>query len=277
MAKIKLRVGMQETRPVSYLMHLTTFSGIVQFIRNGKLRPVLPVKVMEGTGKLEAVTYVGRELLGMERHSEEKNGSDIYENCIRLRYIGKRTGKWVNGLLVKGYLNGLPTHFLIDRRSTSTILPCDKCLNMDDDKKPPLEQTHLNFLDVNGNQLRVHGCFSMPIALGSSVYRKTVVVCDISLYDIIGEDFLMKQVCKLDHKSLLICIGYSDIQCYIRGEVNMVIHVVVKVTITVLPQSRMWIQVINARIENLTDKGTIETSPKLWQNKKIAITRGRIH
>ncbi|KAK3609432.1 hypothetical protein CHS0354_001363 [Potamilus streckersoni] len=77
----------------------------------------------KGTEKLEAVTSVGRELMGKERHSEEKNRSDIYETCIH-------------------------------HRSTSTTLPYDKSLTMGDDKKPSLEQTHLKFLDVNDNQLR---------------------------------------------------------------------------------------------------------------------------
>ncbi|KAK3609425.1 hypothetical protein CHS0354_001354 [Potamilus streckersoni] len=99
---------------------------------------------------------------------------------------------YMKTVFVRGYLYGLPIHFLIDRGSTCSILPYDKSLMMDDDKKPQLKQTHLKFLDLNGNQLRAHECYNMPLALGSSVYRKTVSVCDISLYAIIGEDFLMK-------------------------------------------------------------------------------------
>ena len=212
-----------------------------------------------------------------ERPSETKNGSDIYENCIRLGHIGKTTGKWDNGLFVKGDLYGLPIHFLIDSGSTSTILPYDKYLMMADNKKPPLEQTHLKLLDVNGNELGVHGCFNMPLALGSSAYRTTVVVCDIEPYAILGQDFLVQHVSKIYIKRLLLCTDYGDIQCYTGGEANMVCRVVVRETITVPPQSRMCIPVLIPGSEHLTDNGIIETSPKLWQDKKIVLTRGIIH
>ncbi|KAL3874191.1 hypothetical protein ACJMK2_037237 [Sinanodonta woodiana] len=85
---------------------------------------------------------------------------------------------------------------------------------MADNKKPPLEQTYLKLLDVNGNELRVHGCFNMPLALGFSAYRTTVVVCDIEPYAILGQDFLVQHVNKIDIKRLLLCTDYGDIQCY---------------------------------------------------------------
>ncbi|KAL3886236.1 hypothetical protein ACJMK2_026243 [Sinanodonta woodiana] len=57
----------------------------------------------------------------------------------------------------------------------------------------------------------------------------------------------------------------------------MVCRVVVRETITVPPQSRMCIPVLIPGSEHLTDNGIIETSPKLWQDKKIVLTRGIIH
>ncbi|KAK3609419.1 hypothetical protein CHS0354_001349 [Potamilus streckersoni] len=184
----------------------------------------------KGTGILYTVTSIGREFIGTERHSEEKNGSDIYENCIRLGHIGKTTEKWDNGLLVKGELNGLPIHFLIDSGYENSI-----------------RLRHIG--KTTGKSVKclfVKGFAPPPAALGNSIYRRTVLICDISPYAILGQDFLMKG--RRKHP-----------------------------TITVFPQSRMCILVLIPGSENLTDYGIIETSPKLWQNKKIALTREIIH
>ena len=109
--------------------------------------------------------------------------------------------------------------------------------------KPNLEPSRLNIKDVNGNTIIAYGQSIMNLNFNGKQFPQTIIVCDISPDAIIGQDFLLHYVNKIDYQRMVLQTSLTDIQCWVAGETQMVCRVEVKEETTIPANSRMFIPV----------------------------------
>lgn len=113
--------------------------------------------------------------------------------------------------------------------------------------------------DVNGNSIMAMGSVTLQIKLGQVIFKQIFIVCNITQDGILGQDFLLKQVRKVDYRRMVLNTNDDqEIQCWIGGKANMVCRVEVKDTITIPPRSSMLLPVEVPGSAFLTDYGYVE-------------------
>ena len=137
--------------------------------------------------------------------------------------------------------------------------------------KPNLEPSRLNIKDVNGNTIIAYGQSIMNLNFNGKQFPQTIIVCDISPDAIIGQDFLLHYVNKIDYQRMVLQTSLTDIQCWVAGETQMVCRVEVKEETTIPANSRMFIPVDIPFCEKLSESCMIEPSVRLFDEKNIAI------
>ncbi|CAG2228478.1 unnamed protein product [Mytilus edulis] len=137
--------------------------------------------------------------------------------------------------------------------------------------KPNLEPSRLNIKDVNGNTITAYGQSIMNLNFNGKQFPQTIIVCDISPDDIIGQDFLLHYVNKIDYQRMVLQTSLTDIQCWVAGETQMVCRVEVKEETTIPANSRMFIPVDIPFCEKLSESCMIEPSVRLFDEKNMAI------
>ncbi|CAG2228468.1 unnamed protein product [Mytilus edulis] len=130
----------------------------------------------------------------------------------------KTCGKFDNGFYAVGEVNGLHVEFLVDTGSTTTLLACKMFDQILERNKPNLEPSRLNIKDVNGNTIIAYGQSIMNLNFNGKQFPQTIIVCDISPDAIIGQDFLLHYVNKIDYQRMVLQTSLTDIQCWVAGE-----------------------------------------------------------
>lgn len=123
-----------------------------------------------------------------------------------------------NGLYTRGQFGKISVNFLIDTGSTATLIP----RNVFDqaDTQSNLVTSERKLFDVNGNEVDVHGSTHVNITINDITYNVPVIVCDISGDAILGQDFLLKNVKKIDYRKLSLITVDGDISCWIGGKLK---------------------------------------------------------
>ncbi|VDI82433.1 Hypothetical predicted protein [Mytilus galloprovincialis] len=183
----------------------------------------------------------------------------------------KTCGKFDNGFYAVGEVGGLHVEFLVDTGSTTTLLACKMFDQILERNKPNLEPSRLNIKDVNGNTIIAYGQSIMNLNFNGKQFPQTIIVCDISPDAIIGQDFLLHYVNKIDYQRMVLQTSLTDIQCWVAGETQMVCRVEVKEETTIPANSRMFIPVDIPFCEKLSESCMIEPSVRLFDEKNIAI------
>ncbi|CAC5373255.1 unnamed protein product [Mytilus coruscus] len=111
----------------------------------------------------------------------------------------------------------------------------------------------------------------MNLNFNGKLFPQIISVCDISPDAIIGQDFLLHYVNKIDYQRMVVQTSLTDIQCWVAGETQMVCRVEVKEEITIPANSRMFIPVDIPFCEKLSESCMIEPSVRLFDEKNIAI------
>ncbi|CAG2212340.1 unnamed protein product [Mytilus edulis] len=192
-----------------------------------------------------------------------------YESDFSTR--GKNLWKFDNGFYAVGEVGGLHVEFLVDTGSTTTLLACKMFDQILERNKPNLEPSRLNIKDVNGNTIIAYGQSIMNLNFNGKQFPQTIIVCDISPDAIIGQDFLLHYVNKIDYQRMVLQTSLTDIQCWVAGETQMVCRVEVKEETTIPANSRMFIPVDIPFCEKLSESCMIEPSVRLFDEKNIAI------
>lgn len=192
----------------------------------------------------------------------------------RIGQLGKTCGKFDNGFYTVGEIINIPVEFLIDTGSTTTLISCRIFDKIPENQKPDLVKTQLNIRDVNGNSIVTYGQSTMQISFGKVVFPHAVIVCDITPDAIIGQDFLLKYVTRIDYQRMILQTELAAIQCWIAGEAQMVCRVEVQEEVVVPANSRMFIPVHIPCCEKLGEQFVVEPSVPLFQERNIAILPG---
>lgn len=179
-----------------------------------------------------------------------------------------------NGLYTRGQFGKISVNFLIDTGSTATLIP----RNVFDqaDTQSNLVTSERKLFDVNGNEVDVHGSTHVNITINDITYNVPVIVCDISGDAILGQDFLLKNVKKIDYRKLSLITVDGDISCWIGGEAEMICRVQVAEKITIPPCTQVTIPVVIPNCKYLAETGLIEASFEHLTGKPMILLPGII-
>lgn len=127
---------------------------------------------------------------------------DCQRSNVRLGSSGEQLGEWDNGFYLTGLVSGADVSFLLDSGSTSSLLSSKLYQSIMKEHNLPLKSVARKIRDVNDNELSVLGRLDLEIQFKENKYPLTVLVCDISQDAILGQDFLLEHVQKIDYRKL---------------------------------------------------------------------------
>ena len=120
----------------------------------------------------------------------------------------------------------------------------------------------------------MYGQAQITIKLHDTPFKVNIIIVDIVPDAIIGQDFLLENVKKLDFSSIILLISICVIQCWFGGESKTVCSVKPACRITLPPKSRMWLQVNIHGSERLSTVGLVEPHIELLHTKNVFFTAG---
>jgi hypothetical protein len=164
---------------------------------------------------------------------------------------------------------------VIDNGSTCSILNHRIYLKLLDTTKDKiiLQPSSCKLFEFNGNPLQLHGCFRQTLTLGEGSYELDFLVCKIYQDAILGQDFLLEHIDKIDYRKQILSTKHSDIQCWVGGEAEMVCRVLSRQTVIIPGKSRAIISVNLENGEHLAKLGLVDHVTKL-NDQEIIMTRG---
>ena len=166
---------------------------------------------------------------------------------------------------------------LIDSGSTSTLLSYRVYKKIEVDKRPQLKEQQITVQDINGNCLHVYGLLDVDIKMDEKILNHHFLICDIAEEGIIGQDFLLKFIDKIDYKGLRLITGNGDISCWIGGEAEMISRVTVKRTTQLQPNTVTWVPINVLKSEFLAEDGIIEVSHSISETHRVCLISGIVN
>lgn len=95
--------------------------------------------------------------------------------------------------------------------------------------------------------------------LGKHTYHQTFFICDISQDGILGQDYLLSHVKKIDYQQMVLHTGQcGEIKCWIGGKEYIVCRVLVRETTTLPSNAGILVPISIPLAEHLTKLGLVE-------------------
>ncbi|CAC5391227.1 unnamed protein product [Mytilus coruscus] len=138
-------------------------------------------------------------------------------------------------------------------------------------------QNAYSLQNVNGTNLTTYGMVNLEFSLRDAIFRHQFIVCDITPDAILGQDFLLKHVKKIDYRSHILQTENSDIKCWVGGEFRMTCRVLARDTVGVPSNSSITLPVNVPNKEHVTSIAIIEPCNILYEEKNISVVSGIIN
>lgn len=188
----------------------------------------------------------------------ETKGPELQQNeQLNMSLIGKiyeHSKSFDNGFYTDCKICGVNSHYLIDSGSTSTLLSYRIYQKIDPNLRPQLKENKFKVKNVNGIDINVYGHADITIKLGKNDYCHPVIVCDISPDGILGQDFLLEHVKKIDYEKYILYTKTDHISCWLGGNPAMTCRVIAEEKTCIPPNSCAWVTVKIPSQEHLTSK-----------------------
>ena len=168
------------------------------------------------------------------------------EEQLEISIIGKiyeHSKSFDNGFYTNCKICGVNAHYLIDSGSTSTLLSHRIYQKIDPSLRPQLKANKFKVKNVNGIDINVYGHANISIKLGKNEYFHQVIVCDISPDGILGQDFMLEHVEKIDYEKYMLHTETGQISCWLGGNSSMTCRVIAEETTYLPANSSAWISV----------------------------------
>ena len=168
------------------------------------------------------------------------------EEQLEISIIGKiyeHSKSFDNGFYTNCKICGVNAHYLIDSGSTSTLLSHRIYQKIDPSLRPQLKANKFKVKNVNGIDINVYGHANISIKLGKNEYFHQVIVCDISPDGILGQDFMLEHVKKIDYEKYMLHTETGQISCWLGGNSSITCRVIAEETTYLPANSCAWISV----------------------------------
>ena len=120
--------------------------------------------------------------------------------------------KWDNGFYTSATVYDCKVNFLIDSGSTASILSKIVFDRMNAENNLLPDPHRLS--DVSGNEILTYGSSCLPVTIGSQIYQQRFIVCNIHQEGILGQDFLLENIQKINYQRLVLHTkDHNEIQC----------------------------------------------------------------
>ena len=183
-------------------------------------------------------------------------------------HIGETDDVWDNEFYTNGLIYNFSVNVLVDSGSTASVITTDMFEKLPSNLWCLLVPIKSEISDVNGNNVSSIGFVTLDIKLGQEISSQTFLVCTISQDGILGQDFLLKQVSKVNYKRMVFHThNNNEIQCWIGGNANMICRVEVKNTVKIPPMTSLMLAVEIPGSEYLTETGYVEGKLKKHPNQ----------
>ena len=214
--------------------------------------------------------------MDMNRPIDEQSIVKDISNISRVGNIGEKpSSNWDNGFYVNIKFKNVYSKFLIDSGSTLSLVSKDIYDKLEEEEKPSLNSPAMKIHDVTGDNLHTYGQAEMKLNIGNKGFDQTVIVCDMSPEGILGQDFLMNYVQKIDYSRQLLHTDKSVIQCWTGGESAMVCRVLVEKETVIPGNSASPVPVDICNTEHLAPVGFVHSSKK-FMKPNVCILDGLI-
>ena len=183
------------------------------------------------------------------------------EEQLELSLIGKiyeHSKNFDNGFYTNSKIWGVNAHYLIDSGSTSTLLSHRIYQKIDPSLRPQLKENKFKVKNVNGIDINMYGHTNITIKLGKNEYFHQVIVCDISPDGILGQDFLLERVKKIDYEKYILHTGTDQISCWLGGNSSMTCRVIDEEQTCIPANSSAWVTIKIPSQEHLKTKTAFE-------------------
>ncbi|KAK3095877.1 hypothetical protein FSP39_020233 [Pinctada imbricata] len=168
--------------------------------------------------------------------------------------------KWGNGIYIHGKVWETDIEFLVDSGSTVSIVSIQTFDKLTFKTQMSLSDVTVNISDASGNKIHAYGAAYLPITFGKSIYHQKFLVCDVAQSAILGQDFMLEHVRKLDFQKLsLLTHDFQEINCWTGAKEEMKCAVMVDQAVTIPSNSGLFISINIPEAGHLTDYGLIET------------------
>ena len=167
---------------------------------------------------IEAVNEISRKERNTQLESSVKANKDEYraKEHYEIRNCRQESSKYENGMFTLVEIEGKAKgNFLIDSGSAVTLLSSTLFEKLDENHLPALQQPMIPLIAVNEQELRQHGTCVMNISIGKSHYQHAIIICDLPVDGILGQDFLMKHVSQINFKQLKLQFESEVISCWV--------------------------------------------------------------
>lgn len=173
---------------------------------------------------------------------------------IRTGHIGDINCQWGNGFCTQCEICQVSISLLIDSGSTASILSYKTYESLPHTDRPSLNKEEASIRDVNGNKIQSYGYANFEICLGGRYYDQALVVCDINCDGILGQDFRLKYVNKINYKHMVLQTDDVEIRCFTGGNAPMIGRVQVKRSTAIPAHSDVGYQLIyQNQVVNVTN------------------------
>ncbi|CAG2220784.1 unnamed protein product [Mytilus edulis] len=180
------------------------------------------------------------------------------EKHVRTGHIGETDDNWDNGFYTNGLIFGFPVNFLIDSGSTASILSIDVYEKLPSNVWCSLVPNKSEIFDVNGNKVFAIGSIILELMLGQEIFSQNFMICNINQDGILGQDFLLKEVSKVNYQHGLAHDPQPGNTMLIGGKANMICRVEIKDNMTIPPMTSTMMPVEIPGVNHLTEYGLIE-------------------
>ena len=186
-----------------------------------------------------------------------EKGPESENEQLELSIVGKiyeHTKSFDNGFYTNCKISGVNAHYLIDSGSTSTLLSHRIYQKIDPCLRPQLKENNFRVKNVNGIDINVYGHTNITKKLGKNEYFHQVIVCDISPDGILGQDFMLEHVKKIDYEKYILHTDTDQISCWLGGNSSMACRVIAEEKICIPANSSAWVPVKIPSQEHLKSK-----------------------
>ena len=132
---------------------------------------------------------------------------------------------------------------MIDSGSTSTLLSHRIYQKIDACLRPQLKENTFKVKNVNDIDINVYGHINITIKLGKNEYFHQVIVCDISPDGILGQDFMLEHVKKIDYEKYILHTDTDQISCWLGGNSSMTCPIIAEEKTCIPAISSAWVSV----------------------------------
>ncbi|XP_045206353.2 uncharacterized protein LOC123558545 [Mercenaria mercenaria] len=206
-----------------------------------------------------------------DRHTQS-NG-ERSSRTARIGKLGNNSSKFDNGLFVNGKIDQTPVDFLVGTGSTVTLISKSK---FDQLNRQHLPASSTNIQGVDGTKINVYGRDTFVITIGDAEVKHNVIVCDMAMEGIIGQDFIMKHVKSWDMDNLKLKLRSGEnVQCVTQSEAERVCRIIVTGTLEIPPNSYGYVKVTIPNSEHLAKTGYVENCEYGIEDKdSVSLTEG---